>query len=140
MDNEIDIKLNNIIVCATRILIFQRDADKAKTAAEVKHLNFFIEEQKKLISEYTDAPIDDILKSVAQINSLKHSIVLEDEPKMISLANAMLDNSMNELSLQVSKPVSKQSAFRNSSKFDIKRPVMSKNGQSSTENKLDNQR
>lgn len=140
MDNEIDIKLNNIIVCATRILIFQRDADKAKTVAEVKHLDFFIEEQKKLISEYTDAPIDDILKSVAQINSLKHSIVLEDDPKMISLANAMLDNSMNELSLQVSKPVSKQSAFRNSSKFDIKRPVMSKNGQSSTENKLDNQR
>lgn len=133
MDNELDIKLNNVIVCATRILIFQRDADKAKTVAEGKDLDFFIEEQKKLISEYTDVPIDDILKSVAQINSLKHAIVLEEDPKMVNLANEMLNTSIDELSLQLSKSHSKASDFRNRDKFAIKAPTMPISGKNEIE-------
>lgn len=67
--SEVDINFNIIVECANRILRFQADLSKAKTASEKEYLNFLIEEQKKLIEEYTKTPVDEILSSLNDLKS-----------------------------------------------------------------------
>ncbi len=126
MNNEIDIKFDIIIECANRILNFENDLKVAKTDSEKEHLTFFIEEQKKLIKEYTNTSPEDIVSYVAGLNALKRVVEDEKDPEKKSEEKLRLATLTNELKSEVCKSISKESNFRNSQKYDIDFSVASK--------------
>lgn len=119
MNNEIDIKFNNIIACANRILQFEKDSIKAKTDEEYEQILFFIEEQKMMIAEYTDTSPEDIVPYVAGLNTLKNIIENEKDSEKKAEEEARLITLTNDLKSEVCKADSKESRFRNSQKYDI---------------------
>ena len=119
MSIEIDIKFNNIIECANRILKFEKDSLSAQTDEEYEQILFFIDEQKMMMAEYTHIAPENIVPYVAGLNSLKNIIENEKDPKKKSEAELYLANLTNKLKLEVCKPASKESKFRNSQKSTI---------------------
>lgn len=124
MINETDIKFNNIIECSNRILKFQSDLANAKTSSEKEHLNFLIEEQRKLIEEYTDISVDEILSSVEEINSIKQATELEKDSTQKELGELIAINLRSKLRSQIC--TSRSSQFRNTQKLDINPSVLPK--------------
>lgn len=91
MNNEMDIKFNIISECANRILSFQANLKEVDLKEEKEQLEFSISEQKQLIKEYTDAPIDYILRYVTKINDAKKTRETEQNPEK----RKMLENAIN---------------------------------------------
>lgn len=87
MNNEMDIKFNIISECANRILSFQANLKEVDLKEEKEQLEL----QKQLIKEYTDAPIDYILRYVTKINDAKKTRETEQNPEK----RKMLENAIN---------------------------------------------
>lgn len=91
MNNENDLKFNVIYECANRILKFKDDFKKADLEEEKEHLAFLMSEQEVLIQEYTDAPMEYILRYVTKINDAKQTLENEQDPER----RRMLENAIN---------------------------------------------
>lgn len=128
MNSEIDTNFNIIIECANRILEFEKDLAAAETDFEKEHLTFFIEEQKKLIKEYTDTSPEDIIPYVAGLNALKNIIKDEKDSEKKAEEKSRLVTLTNNLKSEICKTSSKESKFRNSKKVDIVPSITLKEG------------
>lgn len=104
MNNENDMKFNIITECANKILSFQADLkevdlkeaalEEAALKEEKEQLKFSISEQEQLIKEYTDTPIDYILRYVEKINEMKQKLITEQIPEN----RKILENTINTYS------------------------------------------
>lgn len=126
--SDIDIKFNTIIECANRILEFEKELATAEKDTEKEYLNFSIEEQKKLIEEYTDTSTDYILPRVAVLNAMKKQIEIEKDSEKNKLRKEKLADLTNNLKSEVCRTSSKESKFRNSKKVDIVPSITLKEG------------
>lgn len=122
MTNEIDVKFNIIVECANRILNFEKDLSTAKTDLEKKHLEFFIAEQKKLIEECTDVPVDVILPHVSELNTIKKDLEDKQDSKE-KTSESILTALPNDLKSLFCKG-SRESQYRNSQKINIGHPIV----------------
>ncbi len=117
MNNENDLKFNVIYECANKILKFKADFKKATSEEEKKHLAFLMSEQEVLIQEYTDAPMEYILRYVTKINDVKQTLENEQNPERRKILETTIKTYTGFINSDIySKTLNQESTTKNNSK------------------------